>query len=105
MTKYEKITRARQILEIPETATLEQIKASYRRLLSKWHPDRCTEDIEKANEMTRKITEAYQTLLDYCSNYRYCFSQEEVKKQRSPQEWWMEHFGNDPLWTGKNKED
>lgn len=99
MSKYEEITRARQILELPETATMEQIKANYRRLLSRWHPDHCTGDSEKAHEMTRKITKAYQVLLDYCSNYRYSFSQQAVKDQRDAEEWWMEQFGSDPLWS------
>ncbi|MBS3733226.1 MAG: J domain-containing protein [Desulfobacterales bacterium] len=103
MNKYEKITEARHILELPEEATMDEIKASYRRLLARWHPDKCPEDPEKANEMTRRITAAYQTLLDYCANYRFCFSKEAVKKQRSSREWWMERFGNDPLWGGKNE--
>ncbi|MCF8111672.1 MAG: J domain-containing protein [Desulfobacteraceae bacterium] len=65
MSKYEEITRARHILELPETTTMKQIKANYRRLLSRWHPDHCTGQNEKAHEMARKINEAYQVLLDY----------------------------------------
>ncbi|MFP4453550.1 MAG: J domain-containing protein [Desulfobacterales bacterium] len=104
MNKYEKITRARKILELPETATIEEIKAAHRRLMHRWHPDLCNQDSEKAHEMTRKINEAYQTLLDYCANYRYSFCEEAVKRQRNPGEWWMEQFGFDPLWTGKDKD-
>lgn len=103
MSKYEKITEARQILNLPESATMEQIKSNYRRLLARWHPDKCPQDPEKANEMTRKITEAYKIIMDYCTHYRYSFSKEAVKKQRSPREWWLECFGDDPLWGGKNK--
>lgn len=103
MTKHEEITRARKILELPETATMDQIKAAYRRLISRWHPDRCGESSENAHEMTRKITEAYRLLVDYCANYRYSFSEKAVKQQRSPEEWWMEQFGSEPLWSGKNR--
>ncbi|MFP4159249.1 MAG: J domain-containing protein [Desulfobacterales bacterium] len=102
MTKYEEITRARKILELPESATMDEIKAGYRRLMQKWHPDLCTRDAEKAHEMTRRITEAYKTLLDYCANYRYSFSEEAVKRQRNPEECWMEQFGCDPLWSDGN---
>ncbi|MFO7932157.1 MAG: J domain-containing protein [Desulfosalsimonas sp.] len=104
MSKYEEITRARKLLELPEAATMEEIKAGYRRLMHRWHPDLCGQDKEKAHEMTRKITDAYRILLDYCTNYRYCFSEQAVKKQRSPEEWWMEQFGNDPLWGGKGND-
>ena len=103
MTKYEKITEARHILELGESATADQIKSNYRKLIARWHPDKCTRNPEKAHEMTRKITEAYQILMDYCANYRYDFSEAAVKKQRTPQEWWMERFGDHPLWSGEDQ--
>jgi len=39
-SKYQEITEALKILELPERATLEKIKSNYRRLLSRWHPDK-----------------------------------------------------------------
>jgi hypothetical protein len=48
--------------------------------------------------MTRRIISAYETLLDYCRHYRYDFSEEVVKRHQSPEEWWFERFGDDPLW-------
>ena len=99
MNKYEKIQKARKTLELPDHATMDQIKASYRSLLCRWHPDRCPHDHEMAAMMTRKITEAYKSLMDYCTNYKYCFSEETVKRRRSPGELWMERFGNAPLWS------
>lgn len=101
--KYQEITEARKMLGLPEKATMEMIKSNYRRLLSKWHPDKCREDPEKCREMTRKIVSAYETIMEYCNNYQYDFSEETVKSHRSPDQWWIETFGNDPLWTdGKN---
>ena len=47
MNKYEEITEARGILELPETATLASIKSNYRRLLSRWHPDKCEKNREE----------------------------------------------------------
>lgn len=101
--KYQEITEARKTLELPEKATMETIKANYRRLISNWHPDKCPEDPETCKEMTHKIISAYETIMDYCNNYQYSFSEDAVKRHRSPEQWWMETFGDDPLWTsGKN---
>ncbi len=98
MDKYQIISEARTILELPESATLEQIKSNYRKLIKKWHPDSCPDNLETCEEMSRKITNAYRLLLDYCSNYRYSFKKEEVDKYLSKKEWWYQHYGNDPIW-------
>lgn len=101
--KYQEITEARKTLDLPEKATLETIKSNYRRLLSKWHPDKCRENPEFCKEMTQKIVSAYKIIIDYCNNYEYSFSEDTVKRHRSPEQWWLETFGNDPLWTsGEN---
>jgi DnaJ-class molecular chaperone len=98
MTKFEEISKARQILEIPEVASMEAIKSNYRRLLAKWHPDKCLENKDVCAEMTRKIISAYRTIADYCLHYQYSFSEDTVKRHRSPEEWWHDRFGDDPLW-------
>lgn len=103
MTRFEDITEARKILELPETATMDSIVASYRRLLAKWHPDICSENQEKYHEMTRRIIWAHQIIVDYCRNYKYSFSEEEVKRHLSPEDWWMKRFGDDPLWGSGKK--
>lgn len=101
--KYQEITEARNILALPEKASLETIKAQYRRLISQWHPDKCHADPETCREMTCKIISAYETIMDYVENYQYDFSKDTVKSHRSPEQWWFDTFGNDPLWTdGKN---
>ncbi len=98
MDTYEKIDTARNILELPETATMASIKASYRQLLAKWHPDKCTQDKDTCTEMTRKIISAYGVIVDYCNNYEYSFSKKTIKRHLSPEEWWLDRFGDDPLW-------
>jgi DnaJ-class molecular chaperone len=85
------VTQGDDILEI------ESIKKSYRRLLTKWRPDKCCENQEICNEMTRKIILAYQTLMDYCQHYQYSFSEEAVRRRLSPEQWWAERFGDDPF--------
>ncbi len=103
MSRYQEITTAREILELPETANMKTIKANYRRLLREWHPDRCTENRADCIEMTRKIIAAYQTLQAYCREYQYSFSKEAVGRHLSPEEWWYERFGDDPLWASREK--
>ena len=81
---------------------MAEIKASYRRLLAEWHPDKCKEDPDTCTEMTRKIISAYQKIMDYCDNYQYSFTDETIKRHLTPEEWWFERFGQDPVWgSGK----
>lgn len=83
-------------MELPEQATSRQIKANYRRLLRKWHPDRCREDKDVSQEKTRCLIQAYKIITEYCNNYKFSFSEEEVRKYLSQEEWWIERFGQDP---------
>jgi hypothetical protein len=53
--------------------------------------------------MTQKIIAAYQMILAYCNQYQYSFSEETVNKHLTPEEWWFERFGNDPLWSNNSK--
>lgn len=98
MDLYEEISNARATLELPERATIAQIRANYKKLLNVWHPDKCSDDIERCTEMTRKIMVAYKTIVAYCEQYSFSFSREEVANYLSEEELWMERFGNDPLW-------
>ncbi len=104
MSKYEEITAARKLLELPERASMQEIKSNYKRLISRWHPDSCQEDLQECTQMTRKLNAAYNIILDYCANYRYSFSEKEIQNYLSTEEWWMERFGDDPVWGGRGKE-
>ena len=97
MTTYQKISEARKVLGIPEQATLSEIKAKYRKLIKKWHPDINRENKDQCDEMTKKIVNSYAIILGYCKQYKISFSQEEVKKYLSEEEWWSDRFGNDPI--------
>lgn len=80
---------------------MKSIKKSYRKLLLEWHPDKCTQNQELCIEMTRMLIAAYQTIMDYCRQYQFSFSEEAVRRHLSPEEWWFERFGDAPLW-GEN---
>ena len=97
MDKYQKLTEARKLLQLPEQATMAQIKSGYRELVRKWHPDRGEQDRDTCLEMTRRIIAAYETIMEYCNRYEYSFSRQEVKKYLSAEEWWYKHFGQEPL--------
>lgn len=52
-----------EILGITRDATARQVKAAYRKLAKKHHPDACPGDPDAAARF-RQITEAYETLID-----------------------------------------
>lgn len=49
-------------LEVPKTATKEEINKAYKKQALKWHPDRNPNNKEKAEEMFKKIGEAHEVL-------------------------------------------
>lgn len=57
---------AYQILEIPDTASDEDVKKAYRRMAMKFHPDKVAqlgEEVQKAaGEKFKKVQEAYETI-------------------------------------------
>ena len=98
MYKFKQIDQSRKLLGIQEPVTIDEIKKNYRMLLHKWHPDKCKEDIDKCIEMTKNLIKAYHTIIDYCENYKFSFSEEEVKKNFNNVDIWFDQFGNDPHW-------
>jgi len=98
MRKYEEITKARQVLELQEFATLKEIKNKYRALLKEWHPDTRKENEAILKHKTIEIINAYRIIMDYCDHYRFSFSEEEIEKYISPEELWSKQFGKDPIW-------
>ena len=53
-----------EVLGVSKTATVEEIKSSYRKAALKWHPDRNPEDKSEAEVKFRECTEAYSVLSD-----------------------------------------
>lgn len=53
-----------QVLEVDVDADDSQIKASYRRLALRWHPDKNIENSEEAKEKFQLIQQAYEVLSD-----------------------------------------
>ena len=53
-----------KVLELDTNATLKQIKARYRELALKWHPDRNKTGKEQATKKFTKINEAYEKIIE-----------------------------------------
>ncbi len=103
--KWEDIQRARATLQLPEQASLKEIKKAYHSLSLLYHPDMLDKqgsDQNKTNkEKMYKITAAYELLVRYCENYRFPLIPDK-KSIYDATDWWMDRFGHDPLW-GKEK--
>ena len=60
------VTNPYKILDIPETATDEEVKSAYRKLAKKYHPDKYVDSPLKdvADEKMKEINEAYDMIMD-----------------------------------------
>ena len=58
-------------LEVDKTATDAQIKASYKKLAVKWHPDKNPDNREEATKKFNEISEAYSVLKDPAKREAY----------------------------------
>ena len=100
-TKRARIIEAQDLLGLDTHASLDEIKKAYRAKAKLHHPDTAATDLDKKIDMHR-LTEAYRVLLDYCTTYRFPLDPDE-NTPVDDEEWWMDRFGNDPLW-GKKKD-
>ncbi|MCX5874864.1 MAG: J domain-containing protein [Deltaproteobacteria bacterium] len=98
--EWKKIVVAKNLLGLPDQATLAEIKKAYRRLSKKHHPDLAQHREDRAEgsklEMHR-LTEACQILLEYGKRCKIPLVPGEDQPLEG-EDWWMERFGDDPLW-------
>ena len=91
---YLELKSALQVFGLGERATLREIKKRHLELVKKHHPDAGNQDDP---ELIRKVNAAYGVLMDYVTQYRYCFAEEEFYVQ-NPEERLRRQFMDDPLW-------
>jgi DnaJ-class molecular chaperone len=104
MIKRRDIVAARDILGLPERATMEEIKFRYRSLMHQWHPDKNPgSGREDLQAKAAAINSAYRVIMTYCGQYRYSFTEEAIREHLSAEEWWQERFGEDPIWGAGRK--
>jgi len=73
--------KALKVLELTPFVTYDEIKNKYRELSKNLHPD-----FGGSGEDMDRLNRAYELLKEYIKNYRYTFSDDEIKKQ---------HLGSD----------
>ena len=94
MHSFEQLMKAKTLLGLRDTASLPEIKARYKNLMQKWHPDKHIDEIETATKMSTDIIEAYKTVTEYVKQYEYRFDESFIKEKTiSPHEWWNDRFG------------
>lgn len=75
MGDFELVDRARETLQLPEEASLFDIKQTYRRLALLRHPDKLGSE-----EEMKRLAQAYEILENYCQNYVYSFKENDIQK-------------------------
>lgn len=83
------LDKARKILQLPETATWQQIKSVYRKLIRIHHPDQNPNSPEAVNRC-KEVLAAYEVVSTYCQSFQdfgerskqgeFSFVQKEVEK-------------------------
>jgi len=71
------------ILEVPPTATLAEVKRSYRRLVRKYHPDLNKQALD---EHIKLLNEAYAVLRDPAKRAKYDALRAEEERRKGVQE-------------------
>jgi DnaJ-class molecular chaperone len=80
MANFNEIEEARKLLGLGEEATLKEIKRAYRTLAHRHHPDKHGNVGGESAETMKRLNWAYKLLIDYCDNYKYGFTEEDVAK-------------------------
>jgi len=79
MANFNEIDEARKLLGLGQAATLKEIRGVYRRMASRYHPDKhTTGDSSQYEETMKKLNWAYKVLAEYCRDYKYTFREEDV---------------------------
>ena len=98
--EWKRIIEAKDLLGLPDQATLAEIKKAFRRLSKEHHPDLARhrpEGVKGAALDMHRLIEACQILLEYGKKYKIPLVPGEDQPLEG-EDWWMERFGDDPLW-------
>jgi hypothetical protein len=95
-----RVREAAELLGIRDRASQSEIRVRYSEKLKEWHPDVSQKDPAESHEMTIRLKEAYDLLVDYCMNRPVSFRLEDLEKDlaQNPADYWMDRVGDDPIW-------
>ncbi len=104
--EWQAIEKARELFKLGDRATMGEIKRAYHRMCKKYHPDSATNsEIVEVNEENERImyqlTLSHELLMRYTREYRFPLTPGKGDVYDA-EDWWMDRFGQDPLW-GKGK--
>ena len=83
MANFNEIEEARTLLGLGEAATLKEIKRAYRTLAHRHHPDKLEGDDSTKSEAMKRLNRAYKLLMDYCTEYKYSFKEDDIARTYS----------------------
>ncbi len=91
---YTTLQNARELFALGERATLKEIRTRHRALVKCHHPDTGNTLDPK---IIREVNAAYRVLMDYVTDYRFSFDEQEFYEQ-NPEERLRRQFMDDALW-------
>ena len=91
---YVKLQEALRVMGLRERSIIKEIKTRHRELVKRYHPDTGNGDDK---EIIIAVNDAYRVLLDYVSEYRFSFNEEEFYEQ-NPEERLRQQFMDVPMW-------
>jgi len=101
--RWKGIEAARKLLGLSERASIREVKRAFRERAKELHPDSAGGGDQIAGEAMRELNQAYRLLLDHCESCKIPLTREEADEPLDGEEWWMDRFGQDPLWGPGNK--
>lgn len=96
--QWQAIDSARKLLGLGDRATQGEMKRAYYKLSKQYHPDAAGSGETENDDMMYSLTAAYDLLMRYCEEYRFPLQPEESDIYDA-EDWWMDRFGQDPLWS------
>ena len=93
MANFNEIEEARKLLGLGEAATLKEIKRAYRTLAHRHHPDKHRSNVgEDTEETMKRLNWAYKLIVEYCTNYKYSFREEDVARTYTNDEYLRRYY-------------
>ncbi len=101
-SQWKQIFAAKELLGLEDRATLAEMKKAYRRMCKLHHPDVNGGKSSGDDDIIMQLTQAYGILMGHYTKYKVPLVPGLVE-EIDPEDWWLDRFGQDPLWGKKKK--